>query len=274
MRPLPLALLAACAHQAPVSDATPAAPPPPATGVPGLDALLVPGAVVVFGEVHGTRQGPAFVADAVRAAARTGPVLLGLEIERDEQPRIDAFLASDGGAEARDALVHGAFWHRPFQDGRSSHAMVALLDAARTAGARVLAFDHAATSPNQRDADMAARLAEAPAAAPDATLLVLVGDLHAREVAGLPPAPELVPMAMQLAQRVPSVVTLDLVAAGGTYWACLGPTTADCGVQDATAKDVGPIRVDRSSPPEGYDGVWVVGPITASYPARDPTAPG
>ncbi len=85
---------------------------------------------LLIGEIHGTQETPALLASMLRQGSGR-PWLLGLEIPRQEQERIEAFLRSDGGARARAALTGGAFWTRELQDGRSSEAMLQLIDAVR-----------------------------------------------------------------------------------------------------------------------------------------------
>ena len=95
----------------------------------GVDRLIAPGAIVLFGEIHGTEESPAFFGDAACAAlARGAAVTAALEIPREERARIDAFLASAGTPDDRRALLAGAFWRRGYQDGRSSRATAAFLD--------------------------------------------------------------------------------------------------------------------------------------------------
>ena len=85
--------------------------------------------MILLGELHGLEGVPAFaIGLACRLGASGKPVVLALEIPRQEQERIDAFLASKGGATSEAALLTGAFWRREFQDGRSSLARLAMLD--------------------------------------------------------------------------------------------------------------------------------------------------
>ena len=64
---------------------------------PGIEAprdLAVPGATLILGELHGTREVPMFAADlACLLLARGHKVVLALEIPATEQERIDRFLA-------------------------------------------------------------------------------------------------------------------------------------------------------------------------------------
>jgi hypothetical protein len=271
-----LLVLAACGG-ASSSPSTPAPTPtkePVACGapIPGAEGLTYPGSLAVLGEVHGTAQAPAFTARLACEAAQRGPVTIGLEIPRDEQGRIDAYVASSGG-DARAALLASDFWTRAYQDGRSSEAMLALLEslrALRTGGAdvRVLAFDIATgASGEDRDQAMAQAVLADRAAHPARSMVLLTGNLHARRHAGLPPLPEMVPMTSVLLAAVPDLVSFDMAAGPGTYWACFGDQASDCGQQSGRGHGIdGPVRIDREVARNGYDGVFVVGPIEASRP--------
>src|ERR1700690_4471458 len=86
---------------------TPACPEP----IPVADLIVKPGATVVFGEIHGTREIPVAFGAIVCHAAAQAPLIVGLEMSRDEQPRLDRYLASDGGRAAREDLLAGPHWH-------------------------------------------------------------------------------------------------------------------------------------------------------------------
>ena len=232
-----LLVLAGCGGAS--SSATPSATPPkePVTcgaPTPGAEGLIHPGSIAVLGEVHGTAEAPAFTARLACEAAQRGPVTIGLEIPRDEQARIDAYVAS-GGGDARAALLASDFWTREYQDGRSSEAMLALLESLRvlrTGGAdvRVLAFDiptRPVGSAEGRDEAMAQAVLADRAAHPARSMVLLTGNLHARRQAGLPPVPEMVPMTSVLLAAVPDLVSFDMAAGPGTYWVCTGSQASD-----------------------------------------------
>jgi hypothetical protein len=225
-----------------VSAVAGAAPRAPATA-PAADGDVIEAAaeaiaqrwpdarVLVLGELHGTQEAPALAAALARRLAGDGPLLLGVEIPQAEQDRLDAWLVSDGAPAARAALLAGEFWQRApgRSDGRRSQAMLALLEALRRLrsehpGLRLLAFDR--TDPGAtRDASMAQVLRTAHAAAPAVRLLVLTGNYHARlraphsaSVDGKPHTPP-PPMAGLL--DATGLVTIDVGARRGAFWACM-----------------------------------------------------
>lgn len=85
--------------------------------------------LLIVGDEHGSNEIPDFVAQLVKAASANRPVRLGLEIEGFEQQRIQAYLASRGGASDRAALLHDAYWSAG--QGRTSKAIVRLIESVR-----------------------------------------------------------------------------------------------------------------------------------------------
>lgn len=257
----------------------PRAPAPPAA----RDARVLPreldapGATILIGDLHGTRELPGFVAQLVAQLAATRPVVLALEILPSELPSLDAYLASDGGRAARDAALRDPWWHAAYQDGRRSVAMFDLIDrvrALRAGGARIdlVCFDPPLPSPSppdERERGMTRNVLAARAAHPGATLVVYAGNLHTRR-APASFAPGRAWMAMQLASAGLAFVSLDPRYADGSSWSCYDADAAHCGPKLAAgAGDDRGIHLERSAD-GGYDG-WVgLGPITASPPAAFP----
>ncbi len=270
-----LALSARAAEKAP--------PPSPSLSCPdiaGLDPLLRKGRILLLGEMHGSRESPAFVAGAVCRGLRAGfPVTVELEIPTEEEPRVAAYLASGGNIEDRDSLLAGAFWQDPFQDGRRSQAMVALLDDLRRWGkegrkVRVRLLDRLpkAAAP-ERDRAMAAELEAAVKAAPGDLFLVLTGNLHTRTARGTPWDPKQENLGYLVAPSHPGLLALDVAYSGGTIWMCPDADAAHCGVQTLHAKggERAPgVKLYEKPSPEGYHGEYFVGPLTASPPAVPP----
>lgn len=266
-------LLCACMNRSP--KAPEAKPPPLDCGAP-LDFSWKAGDVVVFGELHGTQEIPAFVSRVACQAAKRGlPVRIGVEIPKEEQGRLDAFLTSDASPTAKAALVEGPFWHREFQDGRSSEAMLGLLEQTHRARQEgliigVFAFDSEKTqSQAERERSMAEEILAQQKRSPEALHLILVGNLHARVKAGAPWDPSLVWMSVYLSQSLPSLVTLNASYTGGEAWVCMGQTAQDCKVNQMKGAPPLAKELELSSTPDedGYHGKFFVGEIHASRPA-------
>ena len=262
----------------PLTPSTPHAPSEPPQCGREIENLVALGRapIILLGELHGLEAVPAFAIDlACRLAAGGTPVLLALEIPRQEQTRIDAFLASNGGAPNEAALLDGAFWRREFQDGRSSRARLALLDAARSLRAeglplRVAAVDDASVLSAARDSAMASGLLAAKR--PGETALLLVGDLHARTKPGAPWNPNIVWAGVQLRAKEPKLVSLVNRFLGGEAWLCTGNAPSDCGIRTVKGRGgAGGFRIERFAATDsiGFDGTFDIGPATPSVPARE-----
>lgn len=155
-----------------------------AAAVADIDKASAGRHVILLGEWHGTVQTPALVAQLVGRVARAHrvPVVLALEIAEDQQASLDAWMASDGGIEARQRLLANRHWQEPHHDGRDSRAMLDMLAAVRTLreqalDIRVHAFDH--PQAEDRDAAMADDIRALLAGHPDTRVIVLTGNMHA-----------------------------------------------------------------------------------------------
>ena len=234
---------------------------------------------VLVGEMHGTTETPEVFGDLVCAAQELNrPLLVGIERPSAEQKAIDRFLASEDHDEAVRALLREPGWN--VLDGRSSRAMLALLEELRTFRLRggingVIAFDDARTGepPAQREQRMAGMLIAAAGRVPDCLVIVLTGNLHASQkpVARLGAYPWMVML-------LPSGETLSLLVTdrGGDAW----PQTTDgCGAHvlpPSGGDERGIVLGEARAVKRGFDGALSTGlPSTASPPAipNPPNAP-
>ena len=94
MRLLLLVLALGCQSR-PVVRPVSSAPPPPLLEIPA--AVLPPHGTLMLGEVHGTREIPAFVGQLATSVAQREPVVLALEIPVQHAAPVHAYLASDIG---------------------------------------------------------------------------------------------------------------------------------------------------------------------------------
>jgi hypothetical protein len=240
----------------------------PCASISNAEPLLVRGAKILLGEMHGNVQTPRFVGELACAASKRGAVRVGLEIPNSEQARIDSFLASSGSTAARAALLKGPFWNDSYQDGRKSQAMVVLLETLRRlrqqgADVGVVLFDSQA---QDRNLGMAENLRGAFAAAPKAVFIVLTGNLHARRTPG-----EFSDtfMAARLAEKGVDLTALDARYGRGTTWACMSGDT--CGpIAFGRGPDVPLAVVMKPSADGAYDGTFEVGAPIFSPPAAVP----
>jgi erythromycin esterase-like protein len=202
----------------------------PASAVDLLDTAVQGHRIVLLGEMHGTQEIPALVANLIeQRAVRGRREVLALEIDSAEQRRIDRFLASDGSHAARKALLAGKHWTETHHDGRDSVAMLALIERMRHLRAAghavpVVAFDRRGR--HERNREMADDLRGTIKHFPRAQLIVLSGNVHAMtrrppwtmtDENGKPIEP---PMSAgrHLADQQP--LSIDIDARTGAYWAC------------------------------------------------------
>ena len=257
--------------------------------VSGISPLLTRGKILLFGEMHGTKEIPAFIADVIcMAVKKRVPVTLGLEIPSDEQMAIDRFLVSKGGEEAKARLTKGAFWHRKFPDGssytdgRTSIAILQLIDQIRSmrasgAKVRIVAYDQESGSVAQkRDWLMAQNLGDAARRESGNLFVVLTGDVHARLMRGTSWNKEFEPMGYLLTKSINSshIVSFAVSHEGGEAWLCVElppdmkqtckslPLKPKTGVPPAWSVKM------TAEPNSAYSGIFGVGRITSSLPVH------
>lgn len=250
----------------------------PLTGIDSLD--FAPGALLLFGELHGTAEAPALLADVACWALRRGAKLrVGLELPYQETEATQIYLASAGRKDDREKLLAGSFWQRVYQDGRSSRAMAGLIEELRRLKATgrpltVTLFDSSepADSGQARDRAMARRLAQVADRHPSDVLLVLTGNLHARLHPGTPFDPDFEPLGYLLRKALPDrpLLAFDFSSTGGTAWLCVSAEAEDCGERSLGGKGEGDERrLLRFEQPDenGFHGTYHVGAMSASPPA-------
>jgi len=227
---------------------------------------------VVVGEMHGTTEAPAAFAQIVCEAATRGPVTVALELPQAMQPNLDAFLMADSDLSALAALEGTPFLDPTMIDGRTSQAMLEMMQSLRrlkTDGrdVAVLAFQPSSSRPQDLaqsyyELEMGYLLSRAAVDRPQAKVFALVGNLHASKIGN----PRFAGLGLPATAHLPAgeTVSLYVVQQGGEAWNC----TPECGVH--------PMRVGYDPEARGvimnpagdgaYDGVLALGPSTASPP--------
>lgn len=243
--------------------------------IAGWEAVLADDATrwIVLGEMHGNNESPAVFADAVCLTARSRAVVVALELPEDMQTLIDAYLASDGGVDAQEAILAAPFWHDSFKDGRSSAAMFLMIERLHemyrlSMVQGVVAFQATdfTSRPSQVEYEAALARRVQQAAHGGATVLVLVGNVHAR-LTEVNFGTTYLPMAAHLPQG--QTITLDIKSLGGETWACTGQPIA-CGPIPMRGDGLplgGPeVRLNEGEGPD-YSGALDLGrTISASEP--------
>lgn len=240
--------------------------------VQGIEQLTRGNALVILGEIHGTDQAPAFAAAvACHALREKRPVILALELPQVEQTKLDRYLSSSGSSTDRDAFLESSFWSRSYQDGRTSEAMIELVEAARKlisskADLTVIYIDRPEARQN-RDQVMADRIIQAAAKSPDSLIITLVGNLHAR----ITPGDKWMGSRLLEPMKSRDIISLNLRHSGGSAWICL--SGEPCGVQELGGRGQAgapQVSLDDAAGPR-YSGWFDVGPISASPPAIETT---
>ncbi|WP_240358994.1 hypothetical protein [Pyxidicoccus trucidator] len=265
---------------------TPATSTAPACGAPveGASSLFSAGGVLLVADPLGTQEVPfAALRMVCEATAQELPVTLALSIPVSEQPLLERYLASDGDSAAVQELLAGsAFWRRTYQDGRSSRAMLWLVEQARRLrvsgkDVAVAAIDSDKAHGNEREAQLAQHLLNAQSKRPQAWTLVLTGSVHARttEVSW---DGDLEPMGSRVAHALPSVRALDVGFQRGTQFACrysVWDEEVECNVfgisptleARQSSKQAAGLNLFTSQQPHGFHGRLYLGSLTASPPA-------
>lgn len=236
--------------------------------------------LLIIGEMHGTAEIPALVAQLAAdisarkdATGKAQPVVVALEWSGHETGH-QAYLASEGTAADKARLLAFRFWSKPYQDGRSSAAMFALLESVRKQArsgspVQLATFDLNPGQPaGSRDEGMAQNLRAIVQANPGAKIIALAGNYHARQGTGAPWDPQYRFMGNYLTDLAP--FSLDVDAPRGSYWGCSSGAPEDC--KSVTfASDGGQARLgmylDGALAKNGYNQGLRLAQLTASLPA-------
>ncbi|QSQ11087.1 hypothetical protein [Myxococcus landrumensis] len=266
-------------------DEATAAAAPPECGAPldGASSLFAAGGVLLVADPLGTQEVPAVTLRMMCEATSQGlPVTLALSFPASEQPMLARYLASTGkSTDAQELLSGSTFWRRTYQDGRSSRAMLWLLEQARRLRASgkdvaIAAIDSDKLQGNEREAQMAEHLLQAQAARPLAWTVALTGSVHARttEVAW---NGDLDPMGARVARMLPSVRSLDVSFQRGSQFVCRYSIwdEVECNVfgispsleARQSAKQGEGLELYTAQKPDGFHGRLYLGSLNASPPA-------
>lgn len=233
---------------------------------------------IVVGETHGTAEAPAAFAELVCAASERGPVVVALELPDLMQPQLEALLAAPDEASARAALAGTWFLNPRINDGRTSLAMLGMLNRLRLLkanGREVVIHAFVPSVPHVRgvsqaysELQMGAKLSSVAYAHPDAKILVLVGNVHASKIVSDNPR-----IGRPAVAHLPSADVISLLVGfqGGEAWNC----RESCGVNPMEVVDDPNLRGVVMQPMDdgAYDGLLALGPATASPQASLNTTP-
>lgn len=235
--------------------------------------------IIVFGELHGTKEAPFAFLSAICSILEDNPdenMVVGLEYPSVYAEHLHTYLNSDGNTDAREHFLATPFWTRDRQDGRTSLAMLDLIEAIRrlkksTERISVVAFVPVVRSgqfeQQQYEQNMAEILNRSMEEHSDRRHVILVGNLHARRTKGWQDNPEFEFMFALLNGQKSAI---DIESRYGTYWAC---TRDGCGRQALQAKsnaDFGELPSNKPKVVERERYHWAIRfeQFSASPPAK------
>lgn len=228
---------------------------------------LPQGKLLLFGEMHGSKEAPALIARLACAISKHEEVAVGLEIPSREQHRIDAYLASRGAQADRKTLMSSEFWQTD-KDGRSSVAMFKLIDAVRVLrehgrAVDLVAFDEQPGTTLERNVAIANGIRRFRERHPDAKVIALMGNIHAMQEPLDFDGEKLRPSGYLLKDLKP--VSILVTYPKGSIWACM----PDCRIHDLSPRTPvpGPPGFKKGATLNGYDHMFLLDSITASPPA-------
>ncbi|MCM8556543.1 hypothetical protein [Sphingomicrobium sediminis] len=271
--------------------------------LPGWEtvAQAADGKFLIFGESHGTAESPAAVAEYICAISETRSVLLAIEFNATSD---DAFREVWNGPHEgfRERMIKTVGEWTGREDGVASVAMLDMLErlhALKSAGRDIdITSFNGSKNETQRRA-LASLPAQEPHEASQALniraaadrgkydqVVVLVGELHSRQSAVSMGGEPFRPMAAILDAET-NVVSLYMIHGPGETWSCQlaidpedmpppgTPITDDmiaCAAHPTPANHAGDRApgfhlIDGENALPDFDGVFHVGPVTASPPA-------
>lgn len=235
---------------------------------------VVPGTVILLGEIHGNRQSPAAFSDIICHAIKADlKVKVGFEFPERYTDAFDSFTREPDSDKALQDLMGLSFWHSESQDGKRSAAMLELMQQIRRwrldEGANISMFSFDSNGESEgvsRDEAMARHVEEQ--AGNRRVTLVLTGNYHSRTN---PPQEDddwTKRMGHYLADSGLDVISVNAMIKGGSTWLCRGPNPEDCGVAKGAVPKDWQRRLVRHRGGNQHDYTWWLGPGTASKPAN------
>lgn len=229
-------------------------------GSSNLSDALADSDVIIFGEIHGTKESPAFFGRYVEQVALKSnkPILVGLEIPPDALAAAKAVSSKcKETSSCKELLLKSAFWEKS-RDGRSSQAnfnlIVRLSSLEKRQEIVLIGFDKRVTGRESFGSLVAQQLQNRSM---PAKAILLTGNGHAH----FDSTPNSIPAALQNDNK--RVAVANLQPSGGAAWVCGG---GECGVRKLEQRDC---KLDSDGPKlqVGVELNFCLGALTASPPA-------
>lgn len=211
----------------------------PCDPLEGYDDLLGH-RLIMLGEMHGTREVPEYFGQLVcHALDDESSVAVGLELPVAMAPSLDRYMRS-GEPDSVDALLSDPVWSPEWQDGRTSQAMLELVQELARLRLRhdgqltvhlIDAPDEYNNGPMSKGQVIASRIRRMVEETEADYLLTLTGNFHNR--INVPVEQSAAP---GLSDLEPFTVTVSWQEA--EMWGCFGETPDDCGVTELPSRAV------------------------------------
>jgi len=234
--------------------------------IPGLDSLLSREKIILLGEIHGTKEGPRFVEQIVCHALEDSlSISIGLELPYFDEQVIKTFINSKGEISDKSKILNLPFWSQDYQDGRTSKAMLNLLEALRVLkanGADIEIFLLDDPKSSDRNIEMARRIIHKAKEKPSNFLIVLTGNYHNMIHKG----------SGQMGRYVldefgeKRVVSLNQSYSGGTAW--IDTTGKGAAATKVKGRSKNHIGIFFGTKTDKYHGTFGVDSIHHSVPAK------
>lgn len=252
-----------------------------------MAAIVLDSRVVSIGETHGNTAGPETTSEVARLMLEEyGAVTVGIEWTENDQEHIDTYLDSAGTEEDRKTLTDTQAWTMEWADGRSSEALVDLIEELRSwredgEDVEVVAFMSAPDedgvygdlTPEQivefsrqrerEDASIIVSAAEADSTRP---IVLFTGNLHARLTDYDFGAGPIKPLSAYLKEDLGQITAIELEYDGGSSFILNDMGFNDTNLMSNPRDEQGLLPFDGEE--AAFHFIWAVGPAVASPPAR------
>jgi len=232
--------------------------------------------LVILGELHGTKEAPAFAGTLVCNLAKGNKkIAFAIEMPASTQAQLQSAFLQNQKISASNEFDALSFWNSSFQDGKRSQAYKDLLMTlwdlrATNESIKLIAIDVDETpnnTGNAREQYMASRLSSFLQEFPDYVVVALVGNLHARKLQGTPWNKAYIPMAFFL--RDINFITFDIGYTAGSAWNCNKTACMERPV--SRLKPTGVVKlptIKLSEIDANFDGEYDLNEVTASPPLQ------
>jgi hypothetical protein len=234
----------------------------PCNDIPdGISQLFKSNNILLFGEMHGTKETPERFYDVVCNASQTGlKIKIGLEMPFSMTDELEKF----SNFKSIKKLLKTEFWSSKQQSGRTSISMLTLLNSVNNLGLNndnvsTFFFDHSTV---KREQLMAQNIIEKIER--DALMIILTGNIHSRITHGRPWDKLAKNMGALIKEKHSTTTSIFMSYSGGNGWVCM----PECGVHEFGSYPYDANNVFKKNIDNHHHWEWNIGKVTASRPAK------